>query len=56
MAHVYTQIVYAAVVGAVSTLLGTVLVGYGVSVWLILPLQVVVLAGVILAIGKRVDG
>ena len=56
MAHVYTQIVYAAVVGAVSTLLGTVLVGYGVSVWIILPLQVVVLAGVILVFGKRVDG
>jgi Na+/H+ antiporter NhaC len=55
MAHVYTQIVYAAVVGVVSTLLGTVLVGFGVSVWIILPLQSAALAGVILALGKRVD-
>ena len=55
MAHVYTQIVYAAVVGTVSTLLGTLLVGLGVSVWIILPLQVAVLAGVILLLGRRVE-
>ncbi|MGD9633718.1 MAG: Na+/H+ antiporter NhaC family protein [Pirellulales bacterium] len=55
MAHVYTQIVYAAVVGVVSTLLGTLLVGLGISVWIILPLQVVVLAGFILLFGKRVE-
>jgi Na+/H+ antiporter NhaC len=55
MAHVYTQIVYATVVGVVSTILGTLLVGLGISVWIILPLQVVVLAGFILLVGKRVE-
>ena len=55
MSHVYTQIVYASVVGVVSTLLGTLLVGLGISVWIILPLQVFVLAGFILLVGKRVD-
>ncbi len=55
MAHVNTQLPYAMAVAAVATLLGTVLVGFGVSVWLLLPLQTAVLVGVLLVVGRRVD-
>jgi Na+/H+ antiporter NhaC len=55
MAHVVTQLPYALVVGLVAMLLGTVLIGYGVSVWLLLPLQSAVLVGLLFAVGRPVD-
>ncbi len=55
MAHVVTQLPYALTVGLVATLLGTVLIGYGVSVWLLLPLQSAVLVGVLYALGRTVE-
>lgn len=39
MAHVVTQMPYALTVGALSILLGTLPVGWGVSPWVLLPLQ-----------------
>jgi Na+/H+ antiporter NhaC len=39
MAHVVTQMPYALTVGALSILLGTLPVGWGVSTWILLPLQ-----------------
>lgn len=39
MAHVVTQMPYALTVGALSILLGTLPVGWGVSPWILLPLQ-----------------
>jgi len=55
MAHVATQLPYAFVVAGVVTVLGTVLVGQGVSVWLLLPLQTAVLIGLLRIIGKPVE-
>ena len=52
MAHVVTQLPYALVVGTVATLLGTVLIGYGISVWLLLPVQSAVLVGILFALGR----
>ncbi len=56
MAHVNSQLPYALVVGVVVVLLGTVLVGFGISVWLLLPLQTAVLVGVLWTVGKRSEG
>jgi Na+/H+ antiporter NhaC len=55
IAHVVTQLPYALVVGVVATLLGTVLIGYGVSVWLLLPLQTAVLVGVLYLVGRPIE-
>jgi Na+/H+ antiporter NhaC len=51
MAHVTTQMPYALAVGAAAILLGTVPIGFGVSVWIMLPVGIAVLA-----IGLRVCG
>jgi hypothetical protein len=42
-------------VGGVATLLGTILVGFGFSVWLALPLQTAALAGVLVVAGRKVE-
>jgi Na+/H+ antiporter NhaC len=55
MAHVTTQLPYAVVVAGAATLLGTLLVGFGLSVWLLLPLQTAGLLGVLLIVGRRVE-
>jgi Na+/H+ antiporter NhaC len=55
IAHVNTQLPYACVVAGVATLFGTVLIGCGMSIWLLLPLQTAILIGVLFAVGKRVD-
>jgi Na+/H+ antiporter NhaC len=52
--HVRTQLPYALLVGMVSILCGTLPIGMGVSVWLLLPLGVVVLMGSVFLIGRRV--
>ncbi len=55
IAHVNTQLPYALLAGAVSILLGTLLIGLGVSVWLLLPLQTAAMIGVLLAFGGKVE-
>lgn len=54
IAHVITQFPYAIAVGIVSVLLGTLPLGWGVSVWLLLPLQLAAVAAVVIGFGKPV--
>lgn len=53
VAHVVTQMPYAIVVGIVSVLLGTLPLGWGVSVWMLLPVQAAALVGIVLLFGKQ---
>ena len=53
LAHVWTQMPYALTVGGVAILFGTLPIGLGVPVWLLLPVGVVALAGVLLVFGER---
>ena len=55
MLHVWTQMPYALTVAAVSILLGTIPIGFGVPVWLLLPVQLAALLLVLLSIGKRLE-
>ncbi len=43
MLHVWTQLPYALTIAATSILLGTIPIGFGVSVYILLPLQIAVL-------------
>ena len=54
MAHVVTQMPYAVVVGVVAIVLGTLPIGWGVSVWVLLPIQVAALIGVVRIFGRQV--
>ena len=53
--HVRTQIPYAVLVGAVAIIIGLLPAGYGVPWWILLPLGIVILVGVLRFIGKRAD-
>jgi len=55
MAHVVTQMPYALLVATVSVVFGTLPLGWGVSVWLLLPLQVVALFVVLTLFGQKAD-
>ena len=55
MAHVWTQMPYALVVGAVSILAGTIPVGFGISVWICLPVSVLLLFGFLWYFGRRAE-
>ncbi|MEM1305172.1 MAG: Na+/H+ antiporter NhaC family protein, partial [Planctomycetota bacterium] len=55
MAHVRTQLPYALVIAAVCVVLGTVPIGLGISVWLLLPLQTAALIALLIVLGRRVD-
>lgn len=55
IAHVVTQLPYALFVAGVTILLGTLPIGWGVSVWVLMPLQFVALVVGILAFGRRVE-
>ncbi len=55
IAHVVTQLPYAVLVAAVSIVCGTLPLGWGVSVWILLPLQVVALYLVLMLVGQRVE-
>ena len=55
MAHVVTQMPYAITVGIVAILLGTIPIGWGVPVWLLLPVQVGALVAVVRVFGTRVE-
>ena len=53
IAHVVTQMPYAILVGMVSIVCGTLPLGWGVSVWVLLPLQVVTLYVLLTILGKE---
>ncbi len=55
IAHVVTQLPYALTVAGVSVLLGTLPLAWGISVWVLLPIQFVFLILVLLVFGKRTD-
>lgn len=55
IAHVWTQLPYALLVGAVTIAVGTVPVGLGVSVWICLPLGVAALVVALLVLGRRIE-
>ncbi len=55
IAHVVTQLPYALTVAVVVVLCGTLPIGWGLSVWLLLPLQLVGLVAVLMIAGKPVD-
>lgn len=52
--HVRTQLPYALLVAVVAIFFGTLPVGFGVSVWLLMPLGIIALAVILLFLGKRV--
>ena len=53
LAHVWTQMPYALLVGGISILCGTLPIGFGVSVWWLLPVGMLLLAAALLVIGRR---
>ena len=53
--HVRTQLPYALTVGVVATLVGTLPAALGISSWLLFPLGIAALYGVIHFFGKEVD-
>lgn len=55
VAHVVTQLPYAMTVALVCIVLGTVPLAFGISVWLLLPLQTLALAGLIWLLGQKVE-
>jgi Na+/H+ antiporter NhaC len=55
VAHVMTQMPYALSVATVAVLLGTLPLGWGVSVWILLPLQGIMLLVILLIFGQRVE-
>ncbi len=56
LAHVWTQMPYAVSVGILSVVIGTLPVAWGVSVWLLLPLGVAAIIGLLLTIGRDASG
>ena len=56
IAHVVTQMPYALSVAAVVILLGTIPLGWGASVWPLLPLQALALVAIVYIFGQRVEG
>lgn len=54
LAHVWTQLPYAALAAFVSVVLGTLPLGFGISVWLLLPLQIAGMFLVLRLFGRRV--
>lgn len=55
IAHVWTQLPYALAVAGVSIGLGTIPIGWGISIWILLPLQLVALVVILLVFGRRVE-
>ena len=53
--HVRTQLPYALLVGIVGLLIGTVPGGFGVPPWISIVIGIVVLAGILKAVGKRAE-
>ena len=55
MAHVWTQMPYALLVAVVSIVAGTIPVGFGVSVWVCLPVSALLLLGLLWCLAHRDD-
>jgi Na+/H+ antiporter NhaC len=55
LAHVWTQMPYALLAAGVSILLGTLPIGFGVSIWILLPLQLLALFGFMRFIGTKTN-
>jgi Na+/H+ antiporter NhaC len=55
IAHVWTQMPYAMTTAVVSVVAGTLPLGFGVSVWILLPVQVMLLVGILFLLGRKVD-
>ena len=53
MAHVVTQMPYAVVVGIFTVLLGTLPIGWGAPVWILVLTQVLVLIGFVRLFGQK---
>ena len=53
LAHVWTQLPYAALAAAVSVLLGTLPLGFGMPVWILLPAQLVAMLVVVRILGRK---
>lgn len=53
IAHVWTQMPYALLVGVISVVCGTLPVGFGVSVWIALPLGVAAMLGSVWIWGRK---
>ncbi|MEE2639115.1 MAG: Na+/H+ antiporter NhaC family protein [Planctomycetota bacterium] len=55
VAHVRTQLPYAILVGLVSILFGTLPIGYGVPVWVLLPCGIIAMIGSLWILGSKVE-
>ena len=55
IAHVWTQMPYALLVGTITILFGTLPVGLGVNVWVLLPSGIVAMVMALLLLGWRVE-
>lgn len=55
MAHVITQLPYALLVAGITILCGTLPLGWGVSVWLLLPIQVIALCITLAFFGRDAE-
>ena len=55
IAHVRTQLPYAILVGLVSIVFGTLPIGYGVPVWVLLPIGIAAMVGAMFVIGRKVE-
>ncbi len=55
VAHVRTQMPYALLVAGVSVVCGTIPIGLGISVWLVLPMGVVAMISSLFVLGGRCD-
>lgn len=53
MAHVRTQLPYAMTIAVVVVALGTIPIGLGINVWLLLPIQTATLIGLLYMIGEK---
>jgi Na+/H+ antiporter NhaC len=53
LAHVKTQMPYAMIAAGVSIFLGTIGIGFGFSVWLLLPLQTACMIAILFVFGRR---
>lgn len=54
--HVKTQMPYALTVAAITVLFGYIPVGFGLPIWIVLPIAVLAIFAVVYFVGKPVDG
>ena len=53
LAHVWTQMPYAVLAAAIAILLGTIPIGFGISIWLLLPAQILALVVFMRLVGRK---